>query len=167
MLGIHKVFLCFLPHLGRKSVCQNCLHLKKMRFACSQVFLRRRNTSVFQGEKRSNVRKRHILRHKPAYWYAPFSAERFSLTFHFFDFLCAFFFKLAQHSAFLFAHKVIKQHRYYENTDAIFSLVDQILASFGTKVNLNTIKGNINRLYKCHNLNRINFLSNKEKSMEL
>ena len=63
MLGIHKVFLCFLPHLGRKSVCQNCLHLKKMRFACSQVFLRRRNTSVFQGEKRLNVREAHFLRH--------------------------------------------------------------------------------------------------------
>lgn len=53
-----------------------------------------------------------------------------------------------------------------ENTDAIFSLVDQILASFGTKLNLNTIKGNINRIYKCHNLNRINFLSNKEKNLK-
>jgi hypothetical protein len=51
-----------------------------------------------------------------------------------------------------------------ENTDIIFSLVDQVLASFGTKLNINTIKGNINNIYKCHNLNRINFISNKEKN---
>ena len=51
-----------------------------------------------------------------------------------------------------------------ENTDIIFSLVDQVLASFGTKLNINTIKGNINEIYKCHNLNRINFISNKEKN---
>ena len=51
-----------------------------------------------------------------------------------------------------------------ENTDIIFSLVDQLLASFGPKLNLNTIKGNINQIYKCHNLNRINFISNKEKN---
>ena len=51
-----------------------------------------------------------------------------------------------------------------ENTDIIFSLVDQILASFGPKLNINTIKGNINEIYKCHNLNRINFISNKEKN---
>ena len=50
-----------------------------------------------------------------------------------------------------------------ENTDIIFSLVDQLLASFGPKLNLNTIKGNINQIYKCHNLNRINFISNKKK----
>ena len=31
-----------------------------------------------------------------------------------------------------------------ENTDIIFSLVDQVLASFGPKLNINTIKGNIN-----------------------
>ena len=63
MLGIHKVFLRFLPHLGRKSDCQNCLHLKMPRFACSRVFLRRRNTVVFQGEKRPNVREDRFLRH--------------------------------------------------------------------------------------------------------
>ena len=51
-----------------------------------------------------------------------------------------------------------------ENTDIIFSLVDQVLASFGTKLNINTIKGNINEIYKCHNLNRINFISNKAKN---
>jgi len=51
-----------------------------------------------------------------------------------------------------------------ENTDIIFSLVDQVLASFGPKLNINTIKGNINQIYKCHNLNRINFISNKEKN---
>ena len=51
-----------------------------------------------------------------------------------------------------------------ENTDIIFSLVDQILASFGPKLNINTIKGNINEIYKCHNLNRINFISNEEKN---
>ena len=51
-----------------------------------------------------------------------------------------------------------------ENTDIIFSLVDQVLASFGTKLNINTIKGNINEIYKCHNLDRINFISNKEKN---
>jgi len=51
-----------------------------------------------------------------------------------------------------------------ENTDIIFSLVDQVLASFGPKLNINTIKGNINEIYKCHNLNRINFISNKEKN---
>ena len=51
-----------------------------------------------------------------------------------------------------------------QNTDIIFSLVDQVLASFGPKLNINTIKGNINEIYKCHNLNRINFLSNKEKN---
>ena len=51
-----------------------------------------------------------------------------------------------------------------ENTDIIFSLVDQLLASFGPKLNLNTIKGNINQIYKCHNLTRINFISNKEKN---
>ena len=51
-----------------------------------------------------------------------------------------------------------------ENTDIIFSLVDQLLASFGPKLNINTIKGNINEIYKCHNLNRINFISNKEKN---
>ena len=37
-----------------------------------------------------------------------------------------------------------------ENTDIIFSLVDQLLASFGPKLHLNTIKGNINQIYKCH-----------------
>ena len=52
-----------------------------------------------------------------------------------------------------------------ENTDIIFSLVDQLLASFGPKLNLNTIKGNINQIYKCHNLTRINFISNKEKNI--
>ena len=52
-----------------------------------------------------------------------------------------------------------------ENTDIIFSLVDQLLASFGPKLNLNTIKGNINQIYKCHNLSRINFLANKEKNL--
>ena len=51
-----------------------------------------------------------------------------------------------------------------ENTDIIFSLVDQVLASFGPKLNINTIKGNINEIYKCHNLNRINFISNIEKN---
>ena len=51
-----------------------------------------------------------------------------------------------------------------ENTDIIFSLVDQLLASFGPKLNLNTIKGNINQIYKCHKLDRINFISNKEKN---
>ena len=51
-----------------------------------------------------------------------------------------------------------------QNTDIIFSLVDQVLASFGPKLNINTIKGNINEIYKCHNLNRINFLSNKENN---
>ena len=51
-----------------------------------------------------------------------------------------------------------------ENTDIIFSLVDQILASFGPKLNINTIKGNINEIYKCNNLNRINFICNKEKN---
>ena len=51
-----------------------------------------------------------------------------------------------------------------ENTDIIFSLVDQVLASFGPKLNINTIKGNINEIYKCHNLDRINFISNKEKN---
>ena len=51
-----------------------------------------------------------------------------------------------------------------ENTDIIFSLVDQLLASFGPKLNLSTIKGNINQIYKCHNLSRINFISNKEKN---
>ena len=52
-----------------------------------------------------------------------------------------------------------------ENTDIIFSLVDQLLASFGPKLNLNTIKGNINQIYKCHNLSRINFIANKEKNL--
>ena len=51
-----------------------------------------------------------------------------------------------------------------ENTDIIFSLVDQLLASFGTKLNINTIKGNISEIFKCQNLNRINFISNKEKN---
>ena len=51
-----------------------------------------------------------------------------------------------------------------ENTDIIFSLVDQLLASFGPKLNLNSIKGNINQIYKCHNLSKINFISNKEKN---
>ena len=51
-----------------------------------------------------------------------------------------------------------------ENTNIIFSLVDQVLASFGPKLNINTIKGNINEIYKCHNLNRINFISNIEKN---
>ena len=51
-----------------------------------------------------------------------------------------------------------------ENSDIIFSLVDQLLASFGPKLNLNTIKGNINQIYKCHNLNRICFISNKDKN---
>ena len=51
-----------------------------------------------------------------------------------------------------------------ENTDIIFSLVDQLLASFGPKLNLSTIKGNINQIYKSHNLNKINFISNKEKN---
>ena len=51
-----------------------------------------------------------------------------------------------------------------ENTDIIFSLVDQVLASFGPKLNINTIKGNINEIYKCHNLNRINFISNIDKN---
>ena len=51
-----------------------------------------------------------------------------------------------------------------EKTDIIFSLVDQVLASFGPKLNINTIKGNINEIYKCHNLNRINFISNIEKN---
>ena len=51
-----------------------------------------------------------------------------------------------------------------ENTDIIFSLVDQLLASFGPKLNLNTIKGNINQIYKCNNLDRINFISNKERN---
>ena len=51
-----------------------------------------------------------------------------------------------------------------ENTDIIFSLVDQLLASFGPKLHLNTIKGNINQIYKCNNLSRINFISNPEKN---
>ena len=51
-----------------------------------------------------------------------------------------------------------------ENTDIIFSLVDQLLASFGPKLNINTIKGNINEIFKCLNLKRINFISNKEKN---
>ena len=51
-----------------------------------------------------------------------------------------------------------------ENIDIIFSLVDQLLASFGPKLNINTIKGNINEIFKCHNLKRINFISNKEKN---
>ena len=51
-----------------------------------------------------------------------------------------------------------------ENTDIIFSLVDQLLASFGPKLNINTIKGNISEIFKCQNLNRINFISNKEKN---
>ena len=51
-----------------------------------------------------------------------------------------------------------------ENTDIIFSLVDQLLASFGPKLNLNTIKGNINQIYKCNNLDRINFISNVDKN---
>ena len=51
-----------------------------------------------------------------------------------------------------------------ENTDVIFSLVDQLLASFGPKLNLYTIKGNINQIYKCNNLNRINFISKIDKN---
>ena len=38
------------------------------------------------------------------------------------------------------------------------------MASFGPKLNLNTIKGNINQIYKCNNLNRINFIANKERN---
>ena len=38
------------------------------------------------------------------------------------------------------------------------------MASFGSKLNINTIKGNINQIYKCHSLNRINFIYNKEKN---
>ena len=34
-----------------------------MKFTCSPVFLLRRNTVVFQGEKRRNVREVRILRH--------------------------------------------------------------------------------------------------------